>query len=140
MYWPDKISNEDLYERCRTRPISDRIIQLRWNLFGHALRRDSDIPAQTSMTEYLNNRGPKYLGRTPTSLPTTLNQDLRNLTKTTSADPQPVIQRQPPKLTDHRDLEKLKEITNNRDEWRQVTKHIYRGYHKTRYPETNDHN
>ena len=25
--WPDTISNADLYERCRTRPISDRIVK-----------------------------------------------------------------------------------------------------------------
>lgn len=123
VHWPEIISNEDLYDRCRTGPISDRIVKQRWNLFGHILRRDSDIPGQTAMTEYFQNNGPKYRGRTPTSLPTALNEDLRNLTKIIKPNTPNPPHQLPTKLTDTKDLEKLKIIAQDRDQWRLVTKH-----------------
>ena len=51
IYWPDKISNDELYERCQKRPVSDTIKYQRWKLYGHIRRRDESNPAQTAMEE-----------------------------------------------------------------------------------------
>ena len=36
--WPGVITNKELYRRCNTRPIYERVRQVRWNLLGHVLR------------------------------------------------------------------------------------------------------
>ncbi|CAH4036136.1 unnamed protein product [Pieris brassicae] len=47
IYWPEKISNEQLWERCRETPISQQIKRRKWNWIGHTLRRDlNHIPKQ----------------------------------------------------------------------------------------------
>ena len=124
-----KISNEDLYDRCRVRPISHNIKEQRWKLFGHVLRREDSIPAQTSMNAYFD-KGAKFRGRTPTSLPTTLNQDLKNYTKnltTTSqqhfhTDQQNIYL--PPALKRKEDLLTFKILAQDRNTWKQVTRQL----------------
>ncbi len=34
-YWPNKISNEALYERCKMRPLTERAEKSRWKMLGH---------------------------------------------------------------------------------------------------------
>ena len=131
--WPDKITNEDLYERCRTKPISDKIVEQRWQLFGHILRRDENIPAQVAMTEYFQCTSTKNVGRPPTSLPITLNQDLKNLVRSglnTSKKSEFTIEPKPTKLTETKDLELLRAVAQDRDIWKEFTSRICRAYHK----------
>ena len=128
VHWPEKISNQDLYDRCRVTPLSVRVKQQRWKLFGHILRRDESIPAQTAMKEYFKE-GAKFVGRTPTSLPTTLNQDLKEYKKSiqkslqTSSLPQDEI---PAQLQTEQDLLKLKIAAQNRDIWKELIREIHR--------------
>ena len=77
------------------------------------------------MKEYFDQKGPKYLGRTPTSLPTALNKDLKNLAKTNNSS----INQKPNKLTNSKELNQLREMAQNRDEWRQFTQDIIRSNH-----------
>lgn len=49
--WPDKISNEDLYEKTNQRPWSEIIRQRRLSWFGHLLRLPSDTPAKQALYE-----------------------------------------------------------------------------------------
>ena len=50
IYWPNGvISNSELYRRCRTYPITERIRKARWTLFGHILRIDSNTPASAAL-------------------------------------------------------------------------------------------
>ncbi|XP_061191532.1 uncharacterized protein LOC133199675 [Saccostrea echinata] len=45
IFWLNKISNEELYERTQTAAISDQIKEKRWKWIGHVLRKEtSDIP------------------------------------------------------------------------------------------------
>ena len=76
--YPDIITNVDLYQRCGTKPLSLTIRSLRWNLFGHILRRDNNIPAQLAMQEYFRP-GTKHRGRPKTTLHTVLAADLKKL-------------------------------------------------------------
>ena len=131
IHWPEKISNEDLYTRCRVRTISSRVKEQRWRLFGHILRRDETLPAQTSMKDYFRS-GEKYRGRTPASLPTTLNQDLQLYSKYIETTPEEDISQKqkdthvPTSITTNRDLEELRTLAQDRDVWRDVFKWIHR--------------
>ena len=130
VHWPEKISNPDLYDRCKVKPISHRVKEQRWKLLGHILRREDTIPAQTAMTDYFQ-RGTKYQGRTPTSLPTILNQDLKRYTtflKTTPGELLYTSQKSnaiPGQLTSERDLVSLKALAQDRDTWRELTRHMH---------------
>ena len=43
--WPTGIiSNRELYRRCQTVPITDRVRKARWTLLGHILRMDDNCP------------------------------------------------------------------------------------------------
>ena len=125
--WPERINNQDLYERCRVRPVSLRIKQQRWKLFGHILRRDDNIPAQTAMKEYFNT-GKKYRGQTPTSLPSTLSADLQTYHHLLQSAPE-LLSPQPPTnvplhIKTEQDLLALKSLAQDRDAWRNITKWI----------------
>ena len=50
--YPTKITNKSLYSKCQEKPISLQILEFRWNLFGHILRRDKDIPANKATRAY----------------------------------------------------------------------------------------
>ena len=48
--WPKSVmSNKTLYERCQTRPLSERVDEMRWRMFGHILRSDDNTPANVSL-------------------------------------------------------------------------------------------
>lgn len=45
IFWPNKISNEELYQIIQTPAISDQIKEKRWKWIGHVLRKEtSEIP------------------------------------------------------------------------------------------------
>ena len=58
------------------KPISINIVESRWRLFGHILRRDIDIPANKAMKAFFVPKGDKFRGRLTTTLPTVINKDL----------------------------------------------------------------
>ena len=45
IFWPNVISNNDLYKRCNVRPLTERITEARWKLLGHIMRSDNRTPA-----------------------------------------------------------------------------------------------
>jgi len=50
IHWPHStISNEALYKRCNTRPLSEMVAEARWNMLGHVLRMDRNAPAQRAL-------------------------------------------------------------------------------------------
>ena len=63
--WPTGIiSNRELYRRCQTVPITERVRKSRWTLLGHILRMDDNCPpvlalrfALTANTLYKGRRG-----------------------------------------------------------------------------------
>lgn len=75
IFYPNHISNKDLYHRCKTAPISIMIIEQRWKLFGHILRLPRTSPPQLSMQQYYIKR-PTGRGAPRTTLPVSLNKDL----------------------------------------------------------------
>ena len=43
------MSNKTLYERCNTRPLSERVALARWKMLGHVLRSPENSPAQSAL-------------------------------------------------------------------------------------------
>lgn len=113
IHYPVKITNDSLYKKCNESPVSIQILEARWKLFGHILRRNPAIPANKAMHFYFTaTSSEKYRGRPITTLPVTLNNDLKKINENKI------------KLTSLQDLEELKSIAHNRDNWRSLTRQI----------------
>ncbi|GFR64201.1 hypothetical protein ElyMa_001916100 [Elysia marginata] len=88
---------------------------VRWRLFGHISRRDPCIPANEAMQFYCveNNKRPR--GRPITTLPVTLNNDVKH------------VPGEKLTLTSQKGLDLVRDIAENRDEWRTFIMEIRRG-------------
>ena len=53
--WPHRISNDALYRRTQSSPISAAICAARWSLFRHVLRLPLDAPVQLAIDAYLED-------------------------------------------------------------------------------------
>ena len=73
---------------------------------GIILRRDREFPANKAMEEFFVPQGDKYRGRPITTLPVVLNNDLSRLESSTYC------------LKTFKDIENLKKIAEQRDQWR----------------------
>ncbi|GFR73715.1 hypothetical protein ElyMa_003875300 [Elysia marginata] len=104
--YPVKITNKALYKQCNERPLSLYVLENRWRLFGHILRRDREIPANKAMEGFFVPQGDKYRVRPITILPVVLNNDLSRLESSTYC------------LKTFKDIENLKKIAEQRDQWR----------------------
>ena len=108
--FPVKITNKSLYKKFQEKPLSLQILKARWNLFGHILRRDSDIPANRATRAYFIQYGHKLRGRPTTTLPIVLNRDLG------------LIDHFRLRSTD--DLVKITELAKDRKQWRELSARI----------------
>ena len=50
IFWPEKITNKDLYKKAEMIPVSDMIADRRWRWLGHVLRLESINHAEVSLT------------------------------------------------------------------------------------------
>ncbi|GFS21075.1 endonuclease-reverse transcriptase [Elysia marginata] len=104
--YPVKTTIKALYKQCNERPLSLYVLENRWRLFGHIPRRDREIPANKAMEELFVPQGDKYRGRPITTLSVILNNDLSRLQSSTFC------------LKTFKNIESLKKITEQRDQWR----------------------
>ena len=110
IHWPTGvISNKELYRRCQTIPITERIRKARWTLLGHILRMDDNCPpvvsirfALTSSDLYSGRRG-----RPRINLFSTIQKDLKehNICLKTVDD-----------------LDNLRHLASNRSVWKNMFK------------------
>ena len=122
--YPTIISNVSLYKKSKEIKISTTIRQARWKLFGHILRRDRTIPANLAMNYYFSETREKgFRGRRIMTLPLTLVQDLHTL-HTTTLLLQDHSYYKRLKMNDQKDLEILRLIAQDREEWRMLTRNI----------------
>ena len=70
------------------------------------------------MIEYLKEGGEKYPGKVPTNLPSILNQDLEQMKSTIELDHSYSKQNSCRKMTNLNDLQKLRELAQERENWR----------------------
>ena len=78
--WPTGIvSNRELYHRCQTGPITDRVRKARWTLLGHILRMADNCPPLMAMKFALNsgNLFDGRRGRPRITLLNTIQADLK---------------------------------------------------------------
>ena len=73
--WPNRLSNDLVYERCSAAPLGNILVNARWRLFGHILRSDEHTPAREAMSGFFGCSVPGYRGRPRITLPVLLNQD-----------------------------------------------------------------
>ena len=111
IHYPVKITNASLYKNTDEKPLSTYILESRWRLFGHILRRHEKIPANKAMEAYYTTSGDKFRGRPVTTLPTILNKDLSRL-------PTPL------KLKTKSDLKHLRFMAQDRKRWQNLTRRI----------------
>ncbi|GFN83051.1 hypothetical protein PoB_000955700 [Plakobranchus ocellatus] len=87
------------------------LLEARWRLLGHVLRRDRNIPANKAMPFYFSDNK-RARGRPQTTLPVTLNNDLKKLVATKL------------ELTTQTDLDTLRLIAEGRPKWNALVAEI----------------
>ena len=107
IYYPGVIRNQELYRRCNTVPMTERVRKARWTLLGHILRMDENCPASLAL---------RYAVEASSSLKGRRGRPRTNLFNTIQAD-----------LKDHNikfncvdDIFYLKSIAYNRANWRSM--------------------
>ena len=75
--WPDRIRNEDLWQRTNQQPVDQEIIQRRWRWIGHILRKPVSSTTRQSLT--WNPQGKRKRGRPRNSWRRDLDDDVRRM-------------------------------------------------------------
>ena len=74
--YPDRITNDDLYSRCDSQPLSELVAKRRRSLTGHVLRMSEQSPPCLAMSCYFQAGSRERRGRPAATLPTTIMKDL----------------------------------------------------------------
>ena len=111
IYYSSKISNKKLYKKCNEKPLSTYILENRWRLFEHILRRNEEIPANKATQLYFHRTEKRFRGRPTTTLTVIINKDLSQSQDKLSL-----------KSTD--DLKHLRSLAQDRDQWKSLTKQV----------------
>ncbi|GFS00458.1 endonuclease-reverse transcriptase [Elysia marginata] len=114
--YPTVIKNNALYQKTGETPISLTILEARWRLLGHILRQAINTPPNVAMTKYFKTEGSKQRGRPKTLIVTTLLRDLKSHNN----------DHWPTRLHSITDLDHLRDIAQNRSDWKHLTTAIYR--------------
>ena len=61
IHWPERISNDELWNRTRQRPVRDDITQRKWRWIGHTLRKQESSITRQALT--WNPQGSRNRGR-----------------------------------------------------------------------------
>ena len=77
IFWPEKITNKDLYKRAEMIPVSDMIADRRWTWLGYVLRLESINHAKVSLT--WSPEGRRRRGRPKTTWRRTVESEWRRL-------------------------------------------------------------
>ena len=105
----DRVTNWDLYARCKVLPASIQSLNARWRLFGHTLRMKEDTPARLAMSYYFV-RDHKGRQGNYTAIASKLSSELKLSTGDT--------------MSSQRDLDLLAEVAQHRDLWKDLVNDI----------------
>ena len=126
--YPDRISNNKLYERCKCSPITIDIAKRRWQKFGHILRLNENVPANEAMRYYFSyNTNQSFRGRPRYTIVTQLNDDVK-LAKSLFPEmyeKYPFIRKHSNILLCNNDLQTLRLFARDRHAWNSLVKYIY---------------
>ena len=119
IYYPHKISNENLYKITNSRPITIDITKARWKMFGHALRLNEQTPARKAMKYYFQHpqNCERFRGRKRATIVTTLNRDI---IRTKTMNNQFYIS----ELKSELDLRNTRVKATNRNHWIKIVKMV----------------
>ena len=107
IYYPNRISNKELYKKTNSIPLLVEIAGARWRILGHILRRP-DTPAFQAMKQYYaTSNKKKFLGRPLTTLPQKL-KDVKFIPKM--------------KLENSEDFETIFLLAQQKCSWRRIVK------------------
>jgi hypothetical protein len=117
VFYPQKITTEELYQSTNSRPLSQDILVQRWRLFGHILRQPLAIPANRVMQQYFNP--PDFFprprpGGPKSTLPRRLHLDLQNF----------LLPKDTAKLKTAADLHGLRIVAHDRLSWAKLIEHM----------------
>ena len=118
IFWPQKISNDDLYRRCKCRSLRFDVMESRWKLFGHILRLDLDTPCTIYMSDYFKTVGKGFQGRPRMMLPQRLHEDLKHMNEALSTS----LKLEGLKLQTTKDLNTFRDAAQDRKSWQLFVK------------------
>ena len=107
IHYPGVISNKELYRRCNTVPITERVRKARWTLLGHILRMDDNCPAVLSL---------RFAVESSSSLKGRRGRPRTNLYSFIQAD----LKQHNMRLNSTEDLTELRTIASERAKWKNM--------------------
>ena len=121
IYYPERISNQELYHLTESKPISVGITELRWTMLGHTLRLPQETPGNKAIKQYYRRkvaqsdtpRKSTRRGRVLTTIPRLLQLDIQKLSMRTRKEHFAIEE-----LSKGRDLALLRWKAENRDHWK----------------------
>ena len=119
--YPNTISNNKLYEKCSSIPLSERVKKSRWKMFGHILRSPENSPASLALsfavtgTSEISGRR----GRHRINLLSLLRKDISRLHMSSNTL---ITQKLTLKNTD--DIYLLRDLAKHRVEWRKLYNYV----------------
>ena len=113
--WEDKMSNKEVYEKARSRPITIEFTKARWKMFGNILGGDRETPAFKHLKFYFEKEdGEKYNpGQERPSLISAVKKDMKQLNEHLEAFPNSI--KHP--LANIKDLMELRNVALNIKDW-----------------------
>ena len=122
--YPDKISNEDLYDRTKSVPLSHELFQARWRMLGHVLRMNSELPAKEAMSYYFREEeAGRFRGHPRTTIATVINKDLGDIFNAAASKrgrKKATIASLPKQLVSSADLCQLESLARDRKKWQSI--------------------
>ena len=111
--------NQRLYEESNENKLSDDMRNAKWRAMGHMLRLNRETPCQKAMDYYFeeNEKFKKFAGRMRTTLPVTINEDIKIARSSDNTFPIS-------KLENSHDLMLIRDIASDRKLWRELTEKI----------------
>ena len=116
--WSDRVSNIDMYARCKVLPASLQSLNARWRLFGHTLRMKEYTPARLAMAYYFVHDQDGRRGNY-TTIASKLSSELKVVTSDT--------------LSSQYDLDLLGEVAQHRDLWKDLVEDVTCKHYKLWY-------
>ena len=81
IYWPQKITNKELYQRTGQRDITTVVKQRRWRWLGHVIRKDRDSITRTAL-RWTPGSGKRKRGRPRETWRRTIEAEMKTAGKT----------------------------------------------------------
>ena len=80
VFWPQRLSNEDLIQQCHHEKMEDILVKRRWKWIGHTLRRDADNISKTAL--HWTPEGKRKRGRPKNTWRRTVETEMKDWNET----------------------------------------------------------